>query len=480
MVKSSNSYGASEQLNAIFAERWDEPALICDSCQFSYRELYGHAAGIAAWLAEQGCQARDAVAMLLPNGWPFAVTYLACLVGGYRIVPVNPELNSEDQAYILSSTVPKILVDDPRLLADLPPLAADAPNFVYPDEIVAAIFFTSGSTGKPKGVCHSLDALVANALSFNASLGINVGTRQYHVLPMAYMAGFLNTLLSPWMAGGVVLLGPRFRPVDALQFWQRPLQWNANAIWLTPTLAAVLVRVSRDPQVASRVGLCLEHVFCGTAPLPMATRKSFYDVFGVHLQESYGMSEVLLVAAQTRDEAARLTGVGRLLPSVKVETRTVPDLCAEELIIHAPWTLKGYLLEGGESSPLLNDGGMPSGDQGMVDGQQLVITGRLKDLIIRGGLNVSPLAVEEVLLREGGVEDAAVVGLPHDFWGEMIVACLVAGGGADPQTLQEALQARCLSELGDGMRPDKYIWLDTLPRASTGKIQKHVLRERLA
>lgn len=471
---------ASEQLNSIFAERWDEPALICDLRQFSYGELYAHAAGITAWLAEQGCRVGDTVVLRLPNGWPFAVSYLACLIGCYRFVPVNPELSREDQAYIVSRTQPKMVVDDPHVLEELPALATNGPAFVYPDEIVAAVFFTSGTTGKPKGVCHSLDTLVGNVLSFNAVLGINVSTRQYHVLPMAYMAGFLNTLLSPWVAGGVVLLGPRFQPADALHFWHRPMHWKANSIWLTPTLAAVLARMSRDPEVASRVGLNLKHIFCGTAPLSDSTRKSFYDVFGSPLQESYGMSEVLLVAAQTREEAARVTGVGRLLPGVSVSVRVMPDLCAEELVIHTPWTLKAYLLEDRELLPLLSNGGMPSGDQGTIEGNQLVITGRLKDLIIRGGLNVSPLAVEGVLLCEDGVEEATVVGLPHDFWGETIVACLVASDDADTLKLQASLQARCARELGDGMRPDRYIWLNSLPRTSTGKIQRHVLRERLA
>jgi long-chain acyl-CoA synthetase len=470
---------ASDKLNAIFADRWDEPALICDLRQFTYCELYCHAAGIAAWMAEQGCRAGDTVALRLPNGWPFAVTYLSCLIGCYKIVPVNPELNSVDQAYIISRTQPSILIEDQHLLTELPTLAVEAPDFIYPDEIVAAIFFTSGTTGKPKGVCHSLDSLVGNALRFNETLGIDANVRQYHVLPMAYMAGFLNTLLSPWLAGGVVLLGPRFRPSDALRFWQRPIQWNANSIWLTPTLAAVLARMSRDPEVASQVGRSLRHIFCATAPLPEATRKAFYEVFGSPLQESYGMSEVLLVAAQTREEAKCVASVGRLLPGVKISYRNVTDLCTEELVIHTPWALKGYLLEDRELSPLLNDGGMPSGDQCSVEGLQLVITGRLKDLIIRGGLNVSPIAVEEVILREDGVEEVAVVGLPHDFWGEIIVACMVAKRDEDLPILLEAIQSRCTLELVEGMRPDRYIWLENLPHASTGKVQKHVLRGRL-
>lgn len=471
---------ACQSLNAIFTERWSEPALICDQRQFSYGELYKHAFGIAAWMAQQGCRAGDAIALRLPNGWPFAAAYLACLIGRYRMVPVNPELNPHDQDYIIARTQPRILIENEAALEALEALHVNAPSFDYPEDSVAAIFFTSGTTGRPKGVCHSLGALVRNVLSFNEALAINSKTRQYHVLPMAYMAGFLNTLLSPWLAGGVVLLGPRFRPADALQFWQRPIKWQANSIWLTPTLAAILARMSRDPEIVQQVGASLTHVFCGTAPLLSSTRKAFLGVFGCPLQESYGMSEILLVAAQTRDEAMQGEGVGRLLSGVSTGKRYVQDLATDELIIYTDCALKAYLLEDEESSPLLDDGGMPTGDQGNVDNGQLVITGRLKDLIIRGGLNVSPVAVEEVLLRQPGVEEVAVVGMKHEVWGEMIAACIVASPGSDTSELQGAVTARCQHELGDGMRPDRYVWLQSLPRASTGKIQKHILRDQLA
>jgi long-chain acyl-CoA synthetase len=470
---------AGAQLNAVFAARWMQPALVTDERSFSYGELYAHAAGMRDWLATQRCRVGDTVALRLPNGWPFAAAYLACILGRHRVVPVNPELNLDDQRYILDRVAARVVLEDTKVLAGLAPATSVEPAFNYPAGEVAAVFFTSGTTGRPKGVCHTLDALVGNALAFNQGQGLDGDTRLYHVLPMAYMAGFLNTLLSPWLAGGTVLLGPRFRPAEALQFWHRPLAWRANAIWLTPTLAALLVRMNRDLDMARQVGENLRNVFCGTAPLPIAVRQAFRATFGCPLQESYGMSEVLLVSAQTWAEANTRTGVGHLLPRVRATFSAVPERGEPELVIHTPYALTGYLLEDGETSPLLADGGMPSGDVGRMEGDALVITGRLKDLIIRGGLNVSPVAVEDVLLREHGVLAAAVVGLPNDFWGESIVACLVAEAGADVDTLQADLHRRCTKELGEGMRPDRYVWLDALPRASTGKVQKHVLRERL-
>jgi long-chain acyl-CoA synthetase len=470
----------SDQLNRTFEEHWLKPALVTDDRTFNFSELYSHAVSIRDWLASLGCKTGDTVALRLPNGWAFAAAYLACILGRYRLVPVNVELNKDDQQYILGRVAARIVVEDEATLLALPSIKTRNPAFDFPADRVASVFFTSGTTGRPKGVCHTLEALVNNAIAFNHSQGIDSNTRMYHILPMAYMAGFLNTLLSPWLAGGAVLLGPRFRPIEALQFWQRPLAWGANAIWLTPTLATVLVRMNRDPKISEKVGNKFRHVFCGTAPLPTAVREDFKNTFGCCLQESYGMSEVLLVSAQTQVEAVNQFNVGRLLNGVQVTFRTEPESGEAELVVNTPYALRTYLLEVNEMSPLLVDGGMPSGDMGEMVDDALVITGRLKDLIIRGGLNVSPVAVENVLLREEGVQEVAVVGLPHDFWGESIVACIVADPNVEVETLQSSIMQRCLRELGEGMRPDRYFWLDSLPRATTGKVQKHVLAQRLA
>ena len=470
---------AAEKINQVFSLYWEKQALITDSRSFNYSELYAHANAIREWLGKKGCLAGDTVALRLPNGWPFAVAYLACILGRYRFVPVNPELNIEDQRYILHRVNPRVVIEDEFLLSVLQPVFTRAPGFICQNGEVAGVFFTSGTTGRPKGVSHTLESLVGNVVAFNQSQGLNSATRLYHVLPMAYMAGFLNTLLSPWLAGGAVLLGPRFRPVEALQFWKRPLAWQANATWLTPTLAAVLVRMNRDPDIAKKLGECMHHIFCGTAPLPNAVRQGFHVTFGCSLQESYGMSEVLLVAAQTRNEAAGQINVGRLLPNVQVSFRNISEHSGSELVINTPFALTGYLLEEGESSPLLGDGGMPSGDVGELMGGALVITGRLKDLIIRGGINVSPVAVENVIQREPGVLEVAVVGLPHEIWGESIVACLVIEAGGNVELLQAKLHLRCTKELTEGMRPDRYVWMEDLPHASTGKVQKNVLVSRL-
>jgi acyl-CoA synthetase (AMP-forming)/AMP-acid ligase II len=418
---------AAAQINQAFSANWTKLALISDERSFSFCELYAQAVAILQWLITQGCKAGDTIALRLPNGWPLAATYLACILGRYRLVPVNPELNEDDQRYIISRIETNLVIEDEAVLTALRPVPVDTPSFDNSDSDVIAVFFTSGTMGRPKGVCHTLEALVGNVVAFNKSQELDSNIRLYHVLPMAYMAGFLNTLLSPWLAGGAVLIGPRFRPAEALQFWKRPLAWGANAIWLTPTLAAVLVRMNRDPDIARKLSERMRHVFCGTAPLPVAVRQSFRANFGCFLQESYGMSELLLVSAQTPIEAATQINVGQLLPNINATFRAIPDNGVTELLIKTPYALKSYLLEDGQCSATLDStGSMPTGDTGQMVDDALIITGRLKDLIIRGGINVSPVSIENILQREVGVREVAVVGLPHEIWGESIVACLVA------------------------------------------------------
>jgi long-chain acyl-CoA synthetase len=467
------------QLNQVFRSYWKNPALVSDEIELTYGELYMRALGLSDWMIAQGCSKGDTVVLRLPNSWLFAVSYLACILGRFRFVPVNPDLSAQDQSYIIARVSPRLIVEDVVLLGDICPIMVEGPKFDYPRGVIAAIFFTSGTTGRPKGVCHTLEALTQNVISFNQSMGLDCKMRLYHVLPMAFMAGFLNTLWSPWMAGGAVLIGPRFRPADALHFWQRFSSWKGNAIWLTPTLAAVLVRMNRDPDIALKVGSSLKQAFCGTAPLPTVVRQTFLATFGCPLQESYGMSEVLLVSAQTRTEAMTDCHVGRLLKDIFISLRPAEGCEKSELIIHTPHALKAYLLESNEVCPLMEDGGMPSGDLGQIKEGVLVIEGRIKDLIIRGGVNVSPVMVESVIGREKGVQEVAVVGVPHDFWGELIVACIVADKGVDIGVLQSRLQQRCAVELSDGMRPDRYVWRDALPRVASGKIKKHDLIQEL-
>lgn len=451
-------------------------ALVWNSGTLTHGELIDQSRRLAGWIASRGVDVGDTVAIDLPNGAPCVVAYFGCLLGGYRFVPVPTDLTEDDRAYVIERSGALLVVDDPEVVmgAQVPADGTNSPAGVD----AGCVFFTSGTTARPKGVMHRVESLLANAVAFNSAAGIDETVRSYHALPMGYMAGFLNTVLSPLLAGGTVLLAPKFTPATALDFWPRALAWDANSTWLTPTMAALLCRLARDVDAAARVGQAMKNIYCGTAPLPDPVRSDFRRLFGCALRESYGTSEALLVSVQTPEQAGGQTGAGSLLAGVELASREAAGQGGPELLVRSPWLLQRYLTQDGECSPLTAQGALPTGDTGSLADGQLTITGRLKDLIIRGGFNVSPVRIESVIMAEDGVADCAVIGVPDDFWGEVTVACLVAGSNSQPD-LVDCVRGRCLRELSDGMRPDRYEFFPRLPRTVTGKVRKNELRALL-
>ncbi len=467
---------------------------------FTAKEVVERAAGLARLLTSRGAPRGGRIAAALPNGPDFVLYYLACLYGGFTAVPINPALPDAVIRHIVRITCPSLLLSDTanagRFEGEEPPrwivasgdlLAPSTPlPFAGEDDIHLSITFTSGTTNLPKGVAHACGAMLANVRAYNAHVGLDDRTRMMHVLPMAYMAGFLNTILSPLAAGGSVLLAPPFSAAQALGFWRPAVDYDANALWLTPTMLAFLMRANRDPTILDWTRQHLSHVMVGTAPLPAALKESAEKSFGVECLESYGMTEVLLVSGNTSRFPRKPGSTGRILPGIEMETRDNDGRPLRpgqkgNLWIRSPFALKGYLSGDGVAVTPLIEGWLDTGDVGLVDDDgDLFITGRTKDLIIRGGTNVSPRAVEEILLRCPGVVDAAVVGVPHPFWGEDVVAAIIPEEGVDHDALQPGLLARLRAELPADALPSRFIARKEFPRSVTGKVLKNILRDELA
>ena len=463
-----------------FKESRDEILFVSgDRDELTYGQALTNARRIAFEWSKLGAQKGDAVALVLTNDPSFPCCYLACLVAGFVAVPVNPELGEDTVRFILNLVRPAVTVKSPPVI-DYRCLPDSDAEFAMHDNRCGAIFFTSGTTGRPKGVRHSWPALIGNVASFNRHMGLGPGTRMYHTLPMAYMAGFLNTVLAPLVAGGTVVIGPRFTPQAALGFWKRPLREKANTIWVTPSIAFALARLARDPEIADKIRAEFKTVLCGTAPLHPNVRYNFHQQFGTPLQESYGTSELLLVSAQHRAQADLVgMNVGSVLPEIEIAFRTDMD-GRDELMIRSPFAMLGYLTENGLIPAADVDGFMPTGDAGQFDDRNLKITSRIKDLVIRGGINISPRAVEDVLGDLPGVEDVAVIGIPHQFWGEKLVVCIQVTAHVDQGMLTGAVRQRCRERLAHSCQPDEIAILDAFPRSVTGKVQKHILQRELA
>ncbi|PPT08720.1 Long-chain-fatty-acid--CoA ligase [Geitlerinema sp. FC II] len=459
-------------------------AIVTGNKEIAYQDLIERSMALANFWKKQGVRDGDRIAVKLPNSVEFVECYLACIFGGYTIIPLSTDLSQKNLNYILQLVKPRKLIDNfneiqYEIISDI-----DDHELTLKKDGIAAIFFTSGTTSFPKAVCHRLENMLANALRFNKLVGLNQNVRMMHVMPMGYMAGFLNTLLSPLIARGTVIIAPQFNAKEAISFWQPAIESNVNAIWLTPTMAALLARLNRGDRIPEWAKDNLHHVFVGTAPLPKITKESFARTFGVSLLESYGMTEILIVASNTPRSLQKPSSVGNLIEGVEVEVRdrkgnVMPRGEEGTLYIKTPFALQGYLDKVTSKIDLaLDNGWFNTGDYGYLDrDNSLFVTGRIKDLIIHGGMNVSPTSVENSLMEYPDIQEAVVIGKPHPFWGEEVVAFIKMK--EEKLCCKESLEEYCKNNLEFDAIPTTFKVLNDFPRSSTGKVKKHLLKEML-
>ncbi len=322
--------------------------------RYTYGRFDALARDLALALRARGIGRGDRVAILLENSAEFAVLYFACLYLGAVAVPINTQLHREEIDLILRAAGARVIVHSEKTLglfeageleakgASLFPVAEasgqggsaagaagwnaggqrppEEPGWrplrgVTPSDLFS-ITFTSGTTSAPKGVAHRIGSLLGNAGWIHETLGFSASDRMLHVFNMAYMAGFLNTLLAPFMAGGGVVLARAFDARSMLRFWEPAIEHQVSTLWLAPTMLAALLRFDRNPAGAQYSRQHVKTVCVGTAPLPASTRREFEERYGVRVLESYGLSELLLLTSSSPLHPIAEGSVGRALAEV--------------------------------------------------------------------------------------------------------------------------------------------------------------------
>jgi long-chain acyl-CoA synthetase len=324
--------------------------------------------------------------------------------------------------------------------------------------------------------------LLQSALAFNVATQITSENRYLHHLPMSYMAGFLNTLLCPLIAGASVLVNPVFDPTLALRYWTLAEHHGVNTLWLVPSMATLLLKLDRrlrDPLFYQGM---IRLACIGTAPVPARLWTEFKQRYGLQLQESYGLSETLFVSTNSPSLPQKSGSVGKLLSGVTIrianEQGQSLELHETGLIqIKTPFLMKEYFQNDAPNEPQT---WFDSGDLGHLDEEgYLFITGRKKDLIIRGGMNVSPRALEEGFLDHPWVDQVAVLGLPHDVKGEEIFVLLKPKVSPLPETWSDILARYAREKFASHCQPDHFVLVEKFPIGVSGKILKNQLRIEL-
>ncbi len=453
-------------LRESFGRDWKHPALIApDGLTLSYRDLDDRTARFAAVLAARHVAPGDRVLVRIDKSVDAIALYLGCLRLGAIYVPLNPAYTASEVEYFSADAEPSLYVSAELIAA----LAAEADKVPPLEGIwqasaddVAAILYTSGTTGRSKGAMITHGNLSSNAAALAELWGITADDILLHALPVFHVHGLFIALNTIFLAGGSTLFLPRF---DVAQV--RALLPQATLMMGVPTFYTRLLADPGFGQEASRLRLFTS----GSAPLLEDTHREFSARTGHAILERYGMTETGIITSNPLD-GERLAGtVGYALPWVEVRIGE-----GEVIEVRGPNVFKGYWRNPGKTAEEFREGGwFITGDVGtMAPDGRVTIAGRAKDLIIAGGYNIYPGEIERLIDAVPGVEESAVIGLPHSDLGEGVVAVIV--GGADRADVEAAV-AR---ELARFKHPRSYQFVDELPRNAMGKVQKNLLRERYA
>ncbi|MCG8158581.1 medium-chain fatty-acid--CoA ligase [Brenneria goodwinii] len=483
---------------------------------YTYAELDRAAGSLAAYLLDCGILPGDSVAFQLPGWCEFTLIYLACLKTGAVSVPLLPAYRETELSWILNKSQARVLfvptkfkntnplervaplrsqlpylqqvvaVDKlapatsspalSQLLQDYLPL--ENPVKVHGDEL-AVVLFTSGTEGVPKGVMLTHNNVLASERAYCATLNLNWLDTILMPAPLAHATGFLHGVTAPFLIGARSVLLDIFNPVDCLTLLAR--ERCTCVMGATPFVYDLLCTVQQQHYDLSS----LRFFLCGGTTIPKKITRDCLQV-GIKLLSVYGATESSPHAVVKLDDPiSRVINTdGIAAPGVEIkvvdkERKVVPPNQEGEEASRGPNVFMGYLDEPELTARALDDDGWYySGDLCRMDEDGYIkITGRKKDIIVRGGENISSREVEEILLQHPRVRDAGVVAMPDERLGERSCAYIVLKTPYQTLTLEEVIAFFSRKRVAKYKYPEHVVIVDSLPRTASGKIKKYLLRQ---
>ncbi len=469
---------------------------------FSYAQMEAHTERLAARLAGLGLQPGDRVTVQVSKSPAAVWLYLACLRGGFVFHPLNDAYRKDEIAWLLADAEPALAVCDParealfrgllptgcRLLTlgpdglgtliDHAP-AADAASPVHAcrADDPAILLYTSGTTGRPKGAVISHGNLASNAAALVEAWGFTAADRLLHALPLHHAHGLFVGLGCTLASGASMMFLPKFDAGSVLAVLP-----GCTVMMGVPTYYG---RLLREPGLDRQICRGMRLFISGSAPLSPEIFAAFRDRTGHEILERYGMTETGMICSNPLRGQRRAGSVGLPLAGVSVRVvdaggMALPAGEIGEIEVSGPNVFAGYWRQPDRTAEAFaDDGYFRTGDQGWLSADgYLTISGRSKDVIITGGLNVYPREVELVIDALPGIAESAAVGVPHPDFGEAVVAAVVAKPGADAG--EAGIIAGVKQRLAGFKVPKRVFVVAELPRNSMGKVEKTTLRKQYA
>ncbi len=499
------------------AQRPEAPALVAYDAggnrhAMCYADLWAAVQAGAAALRDAGVGPGDRVATLAHNDMETVLAYAAIWTVGACVAPVNMTEDADRRRFIVENAAAQLILalDDylaeARALAETLPAvrgvrelqdgawrAAYAGATYTPDvdpEREALIVYTSGTTGAPKGVVLTQANLLLDAQALRDWNCVVSDDALMCVLPIHHVNGIVVTLLTPLVAGAKAVLNHKFSPTT---FWVRIEHERVRIASVVPTLLAFLLE--RRDLFAPSATRCLSHLICGAGPLTVELARQFEETFGIRVLHGYGLSETTCYATMLPLDLSPAAhrhwmqhfgfpSIGVALPVCNVaihdaDGNALPPGRRGEIVICGPSVMNGYFKRPEANAEAFAHGWFRSGDEGFyeldAEGRAFFfITGRIKELIIRGGVNLSPFEIDEVLSSLPGVRCGLAVGFEHRWYGEEVGAYIVPEDGAtlDADAILRAARAR----LPFHKSPKVVVFGTDIPVTSTGKYQRNKLK----
>ncbi|MEA2427609.1 MAG: long-chain acyl-CoA synthetase [Thermoleophilaceae bacterium] len=476
------------------ASHGERPALKLDDLTVTYEALDEASARVAAMLRSKGLEPGDRVGIMLPNVPQFAVAYYGVLRAGGVVVPMNPLLKGREVSFYLEDPEAKLMIAWGDMLEAAEKGAGEAGAEVIPvrpgefEEMLAehdpepeiaeragddtaVILYTSGTTGKPKGAELTHDNLFQNcSITAETLAGISEEDVLLGALPLFHSFGQTCGLNASLYVGACMTMIPRFDAEKALEIIERDQVTIFEGV---PTMYVAMLEAGAEGHDTSCLRVCIS----GGSAMPVEVMRGFEEAFDCKVLEGYGLSETSPVASFNHPDRERKPGsIGT--PIKGVEMKVVDDDGKDveqgevgEIVIRGHNVMKGYWRKQDATDEAIKDGWFHSGDMGKIDEDgYFAIVDRKKEMIIRGGYNVYPREIEEVLYEHPAVQEAAVVAVPDDKMGEEVGAAVVLKQGKDLS--EDELRDHVKSEVASYKYPRRIWFVDELPKGPTGKILK--------
>lgn len=495
----------------------DHPALIHEDETWTYAELDRRASRLARNLVSEGVEPGDRVATLLSNSIEVVTLYLAAWRAGFTLVPFDARYCAAQMNYALRHCGAKVLITEPGRVDDVAqcesigsvdqvlltgakrPVIKDSPGRQHPDyrsyrrllavrptkpmpsefrdDDVAVVFYTSGTTDRPKGVTLTREAISVNVSKASAVLRLTPQDVTLIASPVSRPMALRTQLLPTLEAGGTVVLLNRFEPDEYLAALHAEPAKTFVAL-----LPFALRQVLFHEQFTSDTLRSVRLAICGGDHTPPDLFQKFQEVTGLELTEQCGMTETGMYAVnppygRKKRGSAGLPYYGTQLAIYDDDGNDLAWGESGEIVVRSPFAMDGYWNDTAATRRVMRDGWIRTGDIGHIDNDGFLwLDGRRKDIIVRGGSNISPAAVESVLQKHPAVREACVIGDDDKELGQIARAYVTLAPGASANTVETELMELAVKELPDYMVPDSVSALPKMPRTGSGKLDRARLK----